>query len=146
MTAPGPFARLFDQKLESEAGRPERQRREPIGTRPFMAGLWGIPRVGSLAGRQGDLGQPYRRSAAREAKPAPRLTPEQHEALLMLRELGASLGPDFDGSQLKSAFRRLALVLHPDRHPDAGPRDREQLGARFAVLCRAYRTLSLSRA
>ncbi len=146
MTAPGHFARVFDQKLESEARRPARQSPEPIGTRPFVAGFWGIPSLGSLAGRHGGLGQPYRLAVAPGAKPSPRLTPEQHEALSMLRELGALLGNDFDGSQLKSAFRRLALVLHPDRHPDAGPRDREQLSARFAVLCRAYRTLSVSRA
>ena len=144
MTAPGPFARVLDRKLEGEARRPPRHRRDPIGTRPFVAGSWAIPSLWSRAGQRGDLGQPRLPAVEPEAKLSPRLTPEQHEALSMLRELGASLGNDFDGSQLKSAFRRLALVLHPDRHPDAGPRDREQLSERFAVLCRAYRTLSPS--
>ena len=70
------------------------------------------------------------------------LTSRQREALSMLRELGAPLNDDFDRVQLRRAFRQLALVLHPDRHPGAGPRDRAHLSARFAVLCEAYRTLS----
>lgn len=72
----------------------------------------------------------------------PRLSPAQRDALTALRRLGAAIADEFDASQLKAAFRRLALELHPDRHPGADLGRREWLGTRFAVLCEAYRTLS----
>ena len=144
MTGAGRFANVLDRKLEHEKRRPAGHLWEPVGTRPFMAGLWEASSRWNLADQRSDLGQAYRPAVAVKAESAPRLTPRQQEALSLLREYGASLGNDFDATQLKSAFRRLALLLHPDRHPTAGPQDLAQLNARFALLCRAYRTLSLS--
>ena len=75
-------------------------------------------------------------------RPTNPLTLAQRDALTALRRLGAALSDEFTARQLKAAFRRLALQLHPDRHPDADPDRRRSLGTRFAVLCEAYRILS----
>jgi len=45
-------------------------------------------------------------------------------------------------SQARRAFRRLALRLHPDRHPTAPPEERARLAERFARVAAAYRELS----
>ncbi|MDP9195449.1 MAG: J domain-containing protein, partial [Pseudomonadota bacterium] len=36
------------------------------------------------------------------------------------------LSPDASGSELKQAFRRLALTYHPDRNPEASAKARFQ--------------------
>jgi curved DNA-binding protein CbpA len=45
-------------------------------------------------------------------------------------------------TQARRAFRRLALRLHPDRHPTAPPEERARLAERFARVAAAYRQLS----
>ncbi len=69
------------------------------------------------------------------------LTKRQWDALGVMRVLGARIEDTFDAAELKSWFRRLALTLHPDRHPGANTETRTRLGSRFAQLCEAYRTL-----
>jgi hypothetical protein len=46
---------------------------------------------------------------------------------------------DASAEQIKVAYRRLALLYHPDRHVDA---DRERAGDAFKRIVAAYRTLS----
>jgi curved DNA-binding protein CbpA len=43
--------------------------------------------------------------------------------------------------QIKAAYRRLALQLHPDRHVNAEPAARAAAAAQFARLLAAYDTL-----
>jgi hypothetical protein len=72
------------------------------------------------------------------------LTPLQQEALETLRRAGApDLRPDYFSSELKSAFRRLARQLHPDRHPGADAEARARLSAAFRDVRDAYRALPL---
>lgn len=56
-----------------------------------------------------------------------------------LRILGLPLSAD--SAAVRSAFRRRARELHPDRHPHAGPEFRAELLKRFAELSRAYHLL-----
>jgi hypothetical protein len=71
------------------------------------------------------------------------LTPAQRQALKHLQGLGcASLGADFTGAEIKSAFRALARQYHPDRHPGSDPAERARLASTFAGVCDAYRTLT----
>ena len=44
-------------------------------------------------------------------------------------------------ADVQSAFRKLARVFHPDRHPRATPREREALKQRFALVSAAYHSL-----
>lgn len=64
-------------------------------------------------------------------------------ALVLARRL---LGVDAqaDPRTLRRAFCRLALALHPDRHPGASPDEQTRLAARFAELTRAYHLLAAS--
>lgn len=44
--------------------------------------------------------------------------------------------------QVRSAFRKLAQTLHPDRYPDATPQRRVELLKRFSELSRAFHVLA----
>lgn len=147
MPASDLFADLLAAKLQEE---PETGRFTPdaVRTGPFepMADLGGYRRAQVGARAPGapayvELGtSPPARP--RSTTTASELSPAQHDALTALRRLGAPLTDRFDAYQLKTAFRRLALELHPDRHPGANSERRACLGTRFAVLCEAYRTLN----
>lgn len=69
---------------------------------------------------------------------AGRAGPEAERAarLVLGRELGAGVGP----RELRSAFRRRALELHPDRAAAVG-RDAGRLAEEFRALCAAYELL-----
>ena len=144
MAAPQ-FAHVLADKLARDVVCAWSDGREPVRTRPIEPAGAGSPPLRGLSGQLGGFSQSYVTETTCRVRPALALTSQQREALSMLRKLGASLDDDFNRVQLKRAFRQLALVLHPDRHPGASPRNREQLGARFAVLCEAYRTLSPAR-
>jgi hypothetical protein len=55
------------------------------------------------------------------------------------RLLGISPGAGLD--DIKRAYRRLALTLHPDAHPTASPAERRVLQDRFVEVTEAYRSL-----
>ena len=149
MSASARFAQVLSVKLE--AGRDHAQDTvstpgtirtrscEPVASRSFY-------REGFHTGARayaGFVSSP--RVRRRSQAPIALLSSEQGDALTALRKLGASLPDDFDARRLKAAFRRLALELHPDRHPGASLQRRQWLGVRFAVLCEAYQILSDAR-
>ncbi|MEZ5415819.1 MAG: DnaJ domain-containing protein [Vicinamibacterales bacterium] len=73
---------------------------------------------------------------------APRLlTAAERRALRDLVRLGASLSDAFTDDELRREYRRLALSLHPDRHPEAPAAERMRLAAAFAGATDAYRRL-----
>jgi hypothetical protein len=81
---------------------------------------------------------------ARVERPRRWLTADQHDALETLRRAGAGdLGADYFGAELKSAFRRLARQLHPDRHPHADASTRARLADAFRQVRDAYCALPL---
>lgn len=51
------------------------------------------------------------------------------------------LPPDAPMALVRRAYRRLALELHPDRHPSASAAERAHLAQRFAAATQAYRAL-----
>jgi hypothetical protein len=52
-------------------------------------------------------------------------------ALEFFRRNGVALSEGFDESELKSAYRKLALKFHPDRHTSASERQRGELSVQF---------------
>ncbi|HEY8535386.1 MAG TPA: DnaJ domain-containing protein [Vicinamibacterales bacterium] len=73
-------------------------------------------------------------------RPTRRLTPGQREALDLLRRTGnPDLPEDFTTAELKTAFRRAARRVHPDRHPD--PAAHEALALEFCRVRQAYEIL-----
>jgi hypothetical protein len=88
---------------------------------------------------------PQRPAAARPAPPPVRpsrpLTRRQRLALDAFIELGASLRPDFVSSELRSAFRLLALAYHPDRHPGCSDAEKTRLTRLLADLIEHHRHL-----
>lgn len=49
--------------------------------------------------------------------------------------------PNSEREQIRAAFRRRALALHPDRHGQADERERKRLNDEFVRLSDAYRSL-----
>ena len=120
MAAPQ-FAHILANKLAHDVACASPDGPEPVRTRPIESGRAGAPPLRGLSGQLGGFFRSYVTETAREVRPVLALTSQQREALSMLRELGASLDDDFNRVQLKRAFRQLALVLHPDRHPGRSP-------------------------
>ena len=69
------------------------------------------------------------------------LTDRQQQALTQLVAMGARLHRNFSDSELKSAFRSLARIYHPDRHPHCSEFEQARLARQFAVLTDAYKLL-----
>ncbi len=84
-------------------------------------------------------------AAAGAALPRPRpvhtLTLPQQTAFTGLNALGGRLTPDFTASDLRSAYRRLAHDLHPDRHYGRSELDRARLSRDFAAAAGHYQVL-----
>jgi hypothetical protein len=70
--------------------------------------------------------------------PARTLTRSERDALAAFDRLGASLRADFTSAELRSSFRALARLYHPDRHPGSSAAERTRLSASFAALRSAY--------
>ncbi len=50
--------------------------------------------------------------------------------------------PTADENEIKKAFRKLALVWHPDKHGDKSPAELEEVNQRFLEVQEAFRVLS----
>lgn len=113
--------------------------------RPFRPSpYWDIPRQERT----------YRRAAPATPNPKPPrpaftavrpkrvLTARQRRALEGLIELGADLTPDFTAAELRSAYRRLALKYHPDRHSASSEGEKARLTRVLADLNQHHRELA----
>jgi hypothetical protein len=80
-------------------------------------------------------------SRQRPIRPTRTLTRRQRQALDAFIDRGASLTADFTASELRSAFRMLALTYHPDRHPDISDMERARLTRVLADLNEHHREL-----
>jgi hypothetical protein len=143
------FSEVLDQLVDRyAAGEPAAPRRwhPGIATQPFFS----FDSLNPSASLRTPL-QPHPRAMAQTAPTAvrpetPRDTPRprrvlsaaQREAFHRLVSLGASLRIDFTGEELRTQFRMLARVHHPDRHPGSSEREQAQLSASFTALRRAY--------
>ena len=76
-----------------------------------------------------------------DRRPKRTLSPRQHEALMQLAALGATLTADFTFEELRSAFRSLARAYHPDHHPGRATRATVPVSQVFVTLRSAYDTL-----
>jgi hypothetical protein len=74
-------------------------------------------------------------------RPARALSPAQRDALNEMIGLGAQLDANFTLRELRSQFRALARMFHPDRHQGTGRTSAEKLSSRFVTLRRAYDVL-----
>ena len=63
---------------------------------------------------------------------------ERRSEAARLLGLAASATP----SEVKRAYRRLALVYHPDRHPAAAAELKELAAQKFAAIASAYKLLA----
>ncbi|MFO0611845.1 MAG: J domain-containing protein [Polyangiaceae bacterium] len=80
-----------------------------------------------------------RPSSEPSTAPAPALVDRRATALSSL-----GLERDAPSSSVRTTFRRLARLLHPDMHPHAGESERRRLAARFAEVHAAYQELTVS--
>lgn len=71
--------------------------------------------------------------------PASRRQPEQPARTWALSLLGLPANATF--ADIRQAFRKLALMLHPDRHPSATAQRRQELAEQFAEITKAYHAL-----
>src|SRR5581483_4721014 len=82
-------------------------------------------------------------------------TPERTLKLLAFLDAVGALSVTIDASpfavleladgassdEVRQAYRRLAMELHPDRHPNASPDELRELERRFTEVSAAYRKL-----
>jgi hypothetical protein len=81
------------------------------------------------------------RPARKPARPSRTLTTRQRQALEAFVELGAELTADFTPGELRSAYRRLALKYHPDRHAAGSDDEKARLTRVLADLNEHHREL-----
>jgi hypothetical protein len=136
------FADLLDDALGSVEVREPRAAERPLNPappHPFLffrissaADMVATPQL--AAAQSNPLG-----AAARGTR---LLTSAERRALDLLVGLGARLMPEFALDELRREYRRLALRVHPDRHPTANADERAGLAQAFASATDAYRLLS----
>jgi DnaJ domain len=125
---------LRDAQLTFRIPRPHAQQRTPLSPDEF---LHGRPRARPRA----------RYAAAQERANSASSGSQAHAARVphgSRTRAYATLGllPGANRATIQQAFRRLALNLHPDRFPNAGPNERARLLSRFAELSAAYHALA----
>ena len=81
------------------------------------------------------------RPVSTPVRPARTLTRRQRQGLDAFIELGAHLTPEFTAGELRSAYRRLALTYHPDRHPGISETEKARLTRLLADLNEHHRHL-----
>jgi hypothetical protein len=69
------------------------------------------------------------------------LMAREGRALRELIALGADLQPGFTAADLRSAFRILARLYHPDRHPEADAEKHARLARTFSEVAEHHRCL-----
>jgi len=126
----GRLDRLFElegTRLRFHVARrgPVDQRRVPLSPREF---LHGRPRNRDRERR--------REAAAGELRSGRSVLDPRVRAFAVL-----GLAPNAAPDAVRTAFRRLAREVHPDRHPGAGAHERAELMRRFAELSAAYHQL-----
>lgn len=148
-------ARQFDQILDEKLGHAES--RTPTATGRNGYGRHHHPAVlffsnaarpshvdfGRIHGAYGP-GFSSRATAAAPvaaSRPSRILSDRQQQALTHLVSLGAALHADFTVRELKTAFKTLARLYHPDRHPGSCEFEKARLTRQFAMLHEAYRQL-----
>jgi hypothetical protein len=142
------FTEILDEKLSDSASEP------PASPGPAVRH---VPTVVAFFSEFGATGRPVydprgRALYSNRSQPAARIHPGQpnprrslssreQTALDQRIALGASVGADFTVDQLRSAFRALAPIYHPDRHPGSSESEKARLSMQFVQLHDAYREL-----
>jgi hypothetical protein len=144
------FADILDEKLGgcAETGRhsdPPTPRFIPPHPLQFATPLQRF-RVSPYRVTAARSGGAYQRSPTPRTPPAPvrpprTLTARQRQALDAFVMLGARVTAGSTPSELRRAFRLLALTYHPDRHPDASEGERARLTRLLADLNEHHRHL-----
>ncbi len=97
-------------------------------------------------GRRGSLLTPreflHGRPRARTGRPEPRRLEPPSDAPERASYAILGLAPGADAEAVRRAFRKLAALHHPDRHPSATPAEKALLAQRFAQITAAYHRLS----
>jgi hypothetical protein len=155
------FAAVLDDKLRGSkpepAATPEPCGRHVPTVQAFVfefaaaAGNMRNPRATHLYSIDSELSrsgaQPTGFGRARDGHERPSSRPQrilssrQRAALDQLNALGAAIGADVTVQELRQAFRVLARLYHPDRHPDSSAIERARLSRQFVQLHDAYREL-----
>ena len=143
------FADILDQKVSglAESGRipdaplpprfiPPHPLLFTTPHRPFRSSTY---RVVTCETRSADQRPVPPRPAS--VRPSRTLTRRQRQALDAFIERGAPLTPDFTPSELRSAFRMLALAYHPDRHPATSEAEKSRLTRVLAGLNEHHQAL-----
>jgi hypothetical protein len=113
--------------------------------RPFRPSLYrDVPRRETTTGRGAAAAPTFKgpRPVSRPVRPARPLTKRQRQALEAFIELGADLTPGFTAGELRSAYRKLALTYHPDRHSTSGAGEKARLTRILADLNEHHRQLT----
>jgi DnaJ-domain-containing protein 1 len=97
-------------------------------------------------GRRASLLSPreflHGRPRARTGRPEPRRSEPSVDAPQRASYEILGLSPGADTEAVRRAFRKLAALHHPDRHPGATPAEKAILAQRFSQITAAYHRLS----
>jgi len=145
------FEAVLERELERATRQPDRR---PSGTpsahrqdapQPFLfverRFFFNATVYASLAGPAGARQTGPSVAAADLFRPGLPLAPAPEHTYGEWAGLEANLRPDFTAIELRSAFRALARLCHPDSHPGSSDAMKVELSRRFADLAENYRRL-----